>query len=356
MSRQLTKQRRSSRAGFTLVELLVVIAIIGVLVALLLPAVQAAREAARRMQCQNNLKNLALAALNYEGARGGLPPSSQMAFRSGGRGGTTRALQMWSGNQLSWIIQVLPHLEQQAIFDQFNLEFSVFNQDPNLAPQEAQPAIFLCPTDQAIGLFYQSAQFSNRRRFAKGNYAAFTSPEHSAAAAIWPGAFVHEPQEISRITDGTSNTLMLAEVRTRDEPTDHRGAWALAWPAASMLAIDMHGDVGSLLNIADQPKLDLPYRPAPQYVQYAFTPNLPPGNLAIDELRECQDPVDAQLQGMECVTGRDDWTAAPRSLHVGGVNATHIDGSVRFLEDDLDPLLFGVLVCINDGFANDVGK
>ncbi len=97
--------------GFTLVELLVVIAIIGVLVALLLPAVQSAREAARRISCTNNIKNLGLAVLNYESARGTIPPNGGWR-QSGGEVGET-------ANGVSWIVQILPYLEQQAIFDQF---------------------------------------------------------------------------------------------------------------------------------------------------------------------------------------------------------------------------------------------
>jgi prepilin-type N-terminal cleavage/methylation domain-containing protein/prepilin-type processing-associated H-X9-DG protein len=91
-----------SRKGFTLVELLVVIAIIGILIALLLPAVQSAREAARRLQCANNLKQLGLALHNYHSAHSVLPP-----------GGL-------ASNQLSYIVMLLPFLEQQALYDRFN--------------------------------------------------------------------------------------------------------------------------------------------------------------------------------------------------------------------------------------------
>ena len=341
--------RSKVKQGFTLVELLVVIAIIGVLVSLLLPAVQAAREAARRMQCQNNLHNLALAVLNYESSRGDLPPSTEMDRAFSGRGGAGRALSAYTGPQYSWIAKILPYIEMQSLHDQFDFNVSVLEQDINTRPQEAQPSFMLCPSDSAAGLLYKSATFSNGRSFAKGNYAAYCAPEHAISSMIWPGALVNEPQSLSRITDGTTNTIMLTEIRTRAEPTDHRGAWALDWPAATVLAMDMHGDVGSLLNIAEQINLDLPYKPATQYIKYALTPNLSPGHLGIDELRECDNPAEAALLGMECVTGRNDYTASPRSLHVGGVNATNVDGSVRFLRDEIDPLILGTLISINDG-------
>ena len=345
-------EKPTARRGFTLVELLVVIAIIGVLVSLLLPAVQAAREAARRMQCQNNLHNLALAVLNYESARGDLPPSGEMDLAFAGRGAASRAFVAYSGPQFSCIVRILPYIELQSLYDQFDFSISALEQDINTRPQETQPSFLLCPSDSAVGLLYESATYSNGRSFAKGNYAAYCAPEHAVSSKIWPGALVNEPQSLSRITDGTTNTIMLAEIRTRAEPTDHRGAWVLDWPAATVLAMDMHGDVGSLLNIADQPKLDLPYKPALQYAKYALTPNLPTGNLGIDELRECDNAAEAKLLGMDCVTGRNDYTAAPRSLHVGGVNATNVDGSIRFLRDEIDPLVLAVLISINDGISN----
>jgi prepilin-type N-terminal cleavage/methylation domain-containing protein len=142
------------RGGFTLVELLVVIAIIGILVALLLPAIQAAREAARRMSCQNNLKNLALAALNFENQVGGLPPATQ-ATKIPGQG---ERLVLYKGSQFSWIGQILPQMEEQALFDQFDFTSNktIFQQDLNNNPGQNQPAPLLCPSDGAQGRLYES--------------------------------------------------------------------------------------------------------------------------------------------------------------------------------------------------------
>lgn len=110
-------QRHISRArGFTLVELLVVIAIIGVLVALLLPAVQAAREAARRMSCSNNLKNLGLGVLNYESSKGKLPYSVTMWGWQEDSPGDLMADEGYSGR--GWIVDVMPFIEQQSSYDQ----------------------------------------------------------------------------------------------------------------------------------------------------------------------------------------------------------------------------------------------
>src|SRR5262245_12425139 len=104
--------RIHSRSGFTLVELLVVIAIIGVLVALLLPAVQAAREAARRMQCQSNLKNIALGVLNFHDAHNYFPPPATMPPVAAGQQDLQRAPLIAVRQYGNWAIDILPFIEQ----------------------------------------------------------------------------------------------------------------------------------------------------------------------------------------------------------------------------------------------------
>jgi prepilin-type N-terminal cleavage/methylation domain-containing protein len=129
-----TKHRRSPSAGFTLVELLVVIAIIGVLVALLLPAVQAAREASRRSQCANNLRQIGIAIHNYESAKGSLPAGAGYS-RTDPKG--------------TWIVAIAPHLEQTALFDRY--DFTKYSdQTPNLelAATLTIP-VLICPSDEA---------------------------------------------------------------------------------------------------------------------------------------------------------------------------------------------------------------
>jgi prepilin-type N-terminal cleavage/methylation domain-containing protein len=109
------------KRGFTLVELLVVIAIIGVLVALLLPAIQAAREAARRNSCLNNMKQIGLGLVNFEGARGGFPLASTAPWITGGRVGMTNnrtVVPPTNGDGYSWLVQILPFMEQTAIYNQ----------------------------------------------------------------------------------------------------------------------------------------------------------------------------------------------------------------------------------------------
>jgi prepilin-type N-terminal cleavage/methylation domain-containing protein/prepilin-type processing-associated H-X9-DG protein len=347
--------RRAPRHGFTLVELLVVIAIIGVLVSLLLPAIQAAREAARRANCQSNLHNMALAVLSYESAKSALPPSSQMEV-----GANDIELNMFTGPQLSWIVQVLPYMEQVQTYQQFNLKkpFATYiseNVSVVPTPEKTQPPLMMCPSDSASGRMFSLAgsrtgNFTGTRIFGKANYVAYASPEHINCSKVWPGALVNEPQEMKRVEDGTSRTIMLTEVRTREEITDQRGAWALAWPGSSVLGLDMHGDglPSSTVRVCNQGYYA--YRPAPALAKGALPPNNPVGAENADDLRVCNDVSGAQLEGMPCITSGSN-TAAPRSLHPGGVNATHVDGSVLFIVNEIDPLVMGPMVCINDGLT-----
>jgi len=346
------------RAGFTLVELLVVIAIIGVLVALLLPAVQAAREAARRISCQNNVKNLALAVLNYENQHQELPAGTDAPRRRQGK--LTEIVDMYRGNQFSWIVRVLPFLEQQAVYDRFDFDFDAFNQDVNLIPQpqEAQPDILLCPSDNAQGAFYVSDTHSNGRSFAKGNYAGYVSPEHGTSMRIYNGALTNEPRPLGKISDGLTNTLLLSEVRTRQVEVDQRGAWALAWVGSSLLAADVHSRESSTSSCGTGVELSspasLPYFPC---LLGGFPANMP--NLGInekgqaDDMKECTEEAEADSIGMAC---RPDvnTSASARSLHPGGVNGANLDASVRWINDEVDFSVYGTLICSNDGLINEL--
>ena len=131
------------RCGFTLVELLVVITIIGILIALLLPAVQSAREAARRMQCQNNLKQLALAVHGYHDVHGVLPASK---IQYGANSGYDRLM--------AWTVAILPFVEQQALYDLWDSNVSQnapgLNNGNRIVRSTHLP-LHTCPTDWSFG-------------------------------------------------------------------------------------------------------------------------------------------------------------------------------------------------------------
>jgi len=342
--------------AFTLVELLVVIAIIGILVALLLPAIQAAREAARRISCQNNVKNLALAVLNYENQKKGLPPAARAKPNDGEAYVDISPIE----EDYSWIVEILPQIEEQALADQFSQDTNKKYDNPenNLIdagnPQQSQPAILLCPSDGARGRTYTRPSTSFGLTFGKGNYVAYVSPVHIICMRTHPGAMLNELQPLASITDGTSKTLMLSEVRTREHQSDPRGVWAAAWTAASILAYDMHPK-NLTSNSADAGCGAPPRRRNMPYVPFTYpgidclTPNsIPQGNS--DRLRDCPEGNVASLEGMPCDKHNGTWTsAAPRSLHPGGVNAAHCDGSVIWINDEIDQFLMARMVSSTDG-------
>ncbi len=172
------------RPAFTLVELLVVIAIIGVLVALLLPAVQAAREAARRAQCMNNLKQVALAALSYEERTGLLPSAGDVTLQKD----KTRNVTIFNhtgGRQFGWLVFILPELEEQTRFDLFKLKVNVFNQPA--AAIGTSIATLNCPSESGAATIFRSVEFS-RPAFGKGNYAGYASPFHTDLQLLYRGA------------------------------------------------------------------------------------------------------------------------------------------------------------------------
>ena len=133
---------RNSSRGFTLVELLVVIAIIGILIALLLPAVQSAREAARRMQCVNNLSQLGLALQSYEAACEVLPPGVVDA-----KGPIFNGPE---GYHLSWIVQILPYMEQGVAYKHIDFDFGAYAKE-NRPVAEIQISTLRCPSSASYG-------------------------------------------------------------------------------------------------------------------------------------------------------------------------------------------------------------
>ena len=326
--------------AFSLVELLVVIAIIGVLISLIMPAVQAARESARRMQCTNNLRQLAVAASSYESAIGRLPPSGIVTLESRKYGLIDyEAFLQREGKQYSWAVMLLPYIEQQNLFDRFDLDKTVFEQSSE--PQSQFLQQLACPSDQAYGRFFQDESLTFGKRFAKGNYAAFCTPFHTDMQMVYPGALVAKGQRMRRISDGTSNTLLLGEIRTRDHLQDERGAWALPWTAASLLAFDMHHDTNH--------QFDNHFVAFNRYAYQTQLPNtLGPNS---DMLQVCPDVGDAQLDAMPCLdANKHRWlSAATRSLHPGGVNVVSVDGHIEFILDDIDEYVMAYMISINDG-------
>src|SRR4051812_40251597 len=151
----LASSRRTSSGGFTLVELLVVIAIIGILVALLLPAIQSAREAARRSQCTANIKNVALALQNYHDVHKEFPTAVSVPGKSGPP--STENDPRYPDTMFrTWTIDILPFIEEQAARDRFKVNFtSPVYMAINKDPRGVEIGVFLCPSDEGRGSKYE---------------------------------------------------------------------------------------------------------------------------------------------------------------------------------------------------------
>jgi len=220
------------KRGFTLIELLVVIAIIAILVALLLPAVQAVREAARRSQCQDHLHQIGVALMNYEGAHKIFPPG-----RLGCDGINVGPCIGNSANQrsgMSGFVLLLPQLEQKPLYDQFDFNDTPFNQETtwpakNKAGIEARPAVYLCPSDVSL----ESVSTSGLEA-ATSNY-AFMSGTIGPSQGIGTnvkvnnnGMFMYKvPYRIRDLIDGTSNTIFAGEV-TGAHTSESQNIWTQA--------------------------------------------------------------------------------------------------------------------------------
>jgi prepilin-type N-terminal cleavage/methylation domain-containing protein len=250
--------------AFTLVELLVVIAIIGILVALLLPAVQAAREAARRTHCSNNLKQIGLAAQNYHGTRKTFPPGSLIELV--GRDEPSKT---------GWSIELLPYMEEPALYALFNPKVSIGDPLNQLLRESPAPA-FTCPSDLPGALLVPEsgpeggwASLRGQRQFYTGSYRGNAGRVHEyalpggppvtpttyptwylaedvrTAAGQWlipngwrgplhaTGLLGLKPESISKITDGTSKTLMVGENTSITRP-ERRSFWAYTWGGYAM--------------------------------------------------------------------------------------------------------------------------
>jgi prepilin-type N-terminal cleavage/methylation domain-containing protein/prepilin-type processing-associated H-X9-DG protein len=333
--------RRRQLDGFTLVELLVVIAIIGILVALLLPAVQAAREAARRAQCTSNIKNIALAVLNYENTRKEFPTAAWV------RPGTTDDILIHNRLFNNWAISILPYLEEEALQKSFVISpTQPLRIDENKIPRGTELAVMLCPSDVGRGNLFQGSNGN----WARGNYAynaiefwpndflwkaLLNDPKYHkfygfniGMGGIEDGASNRQVQTMRKMTDGTTKTIMLAELRVGLSENDRRGVWAM-------------GMCGSNLHCRHA----------------GFVPNLcSPG---IDDVYEFQkiinDVGEGTLMGecmMPCKGGGCDASGQSlvRSRHPGGANCAMVDASVRFISDFIES---GTLYASEDGFIDD---
>ena len=220
-----TDGRRSAPRGFTLIELLVVIAIVAILVALILPAVQNAREAARRSQCLNNLKQIGLALHNYH--------ETNQCFPQGWIGVTNNQSDVNGLNGWGWASKLLHRLEQPALYHEINFKLSVTNAANSANIVRPLPT-FRCPSDSSADTWVlKNPAGTALATLATANYVGnFGTDGLDACLSFAPGAIcqgdgvlMHNTTiRIADIRDGMSSTLMIGERKTRND-LDWHSTW-----------------------------------------------------------------------------------------------------------------------------------
>ena len=349
-------QARRARA-FTLIELLVVIAIIAVLIALLLPAVQAAREAARRAQCVNNLKQMGLAAMNFESTNVTLPPTW---------GPYPYANVPIGGSRVNFLAVIMPFIEQGALYNAWN--FSVDSNgggslEINETARLTQVNAYLCPSDGSQGtcgdpggsnLPCGKTNYFGNMGFTAGQYFnSGVTPQETNGAVIGPFVVQIDPGPpqylgpgntnpnplyqrlvactLASITDGTSNTAMFAEtIRSRYVGAQSAANWP---PVATASYLDPFQNGGTMT--------------APLQVIPAVCKTLTSRLLAYRGLEyyrfivECTNYGHVYTPNTMYPDCGDTTIAAAfiasRSWHSGGVNVCFTDGSVHFIKNSVSP-------------------
>ncbi len=347
------------RQAFTLVELLVVIAIIGILIGILLPAVQSVRQTARRVECANKLRQITLAVHNFESSRQHFPVSQVGPGASDGAGG-------FQAGYYSWLVPLLPFVEQSNLHSSFDLTvnngdgggFRISDTHPNAVAAATSVDLFLCPSDNPstrnfvtgsanpapsnyagnIGWPSLASGFSNENRAKSFN--GVIPLERPANPIAWHG----NPRiSFGQIADGTSNTAMVSErlVQTGNSVqeirrSDPRLGSRHVIPGA---AEPLNSIANRLLSSTDQHVIESAFTgrswssgyplTAPTYV-HILGPNAVLGHFSSSE-RE------------------GDFLVSPSSNHVGGINLARADGSVTFVGDDIEREAWWALGSRNDG-------
>ncbi len=341
---------RYRRRGFTLIELLVVIAIIGILIGLLLPAVNRVREVGRRAECANNLYNIGRGLQAHMTTYGCLPagvPSAnpvEARWKTGG----TQAGNWYNGPV--WTVNILAQMDRPQLY---NLAFDAMKTQWNAADDmehepggvgRSTPSFYICPSSDKWTMNNVLNDWGHDPLTTRGNYAAcfgsgnfMTSPafddcpyartdpttagafgvamvpgwddryipngdsHQNAMAGTWKMGNKDGHRE-SEILDGMSNTLAASEVLPVDSPLDGRGSWVIPYPGATN-----------------------------------FTTKLTPNSDQPDVVPSCDESIPVSDQ-RHCIKNKQDGNiyAAARSRHTGGVNAVLCDGSVKFVSDSVD--------------------
>jgi len=350
-------QKRISKA-FTLIELLVVIAIIAILIGLLLPAVQKVREAASRLKCSNNIKQIGIACSQYAETYGTFPPAVIMTIPNNLPAPNISDSGDYQKNNFgpNWLVLILPFIEQENLYKSVQSSVENYYLNGNTAwrtivSQEIKT--YKCPSESFGSTLFKDKDSILPGNWARGNYGANAGPGMFHARSFLgnnslqligrvftenPGLItqdylqvpssprgvmsINSNTSINRITDGTSNTVLIDELRTGTIGTDLRGTWALGQVGASILAGAGRGD-----------------SPGP--------------NISTNIMDDIMNGNDDPAKGMGCdIRIMYSHEVTTKSFHTGGVILGFADGSVRFIYNQIDRKVYQLIHSRDDGFPN----
>lgn len=352
-------QTQQKQRGFTLVELLVVIAIIGILIGMLLPAVQAVRQAARRTQCANKMRQIGLAVHNFESAHQRFPVNQVGPGADDGMGG-------YGPGYYSWLVPLLPHLEQNNLHQMFDhrisngngSDFRMDDTHPNAVAAATSVSTFLCPSDNSEAgdntIFGSANPASSNyvgnagwpsyatgfdgERSTPGRFNGCIPLENPGNKVAWHG---NSKSGFAQLTDGSSNTAMISErlvqtgttgdaVSNGDERLRSRHVLERFEPLASIdnQLSASHTHIFQSAYIGRSWSSGYPLA-APMYL-HVKTPNTLIGHYNSSE-------------------AEGDFVMTPSSQHPGGVNLVRADCSTSFVNDNINAEVWWALGGCNDG-------
>jgi prepilin-type N-terminal cleavage/methylation domain-containing protein len=329
---------RQEHRGFTLVELLVVIAIIGTLVALLLPAVQSARETARGNTCRNNLKQLQLALTNMDSTLKRLPGYSEEIFNpNGSKSGTPPNFTSSFARRASWVVRIFPYIEEQPLYDRWTTDFSTDPPAPSIAAltcpsnvNDAPDAPWLAYVGNAGWAFSDSGTYGragDTKEYGANGIFFDNNKNTNVSPADGRELDPKIQMSLAQVVDGTTKTLMLSE-------NLHAFYWSYeAVPGTNTAYVQKNAST-----IKDTKHL------------FGFIwKNHPTTNERINGDKSYDLPTPGQPADMFAFADNLAYEsyAYPSSNHPGGVNVAFCGGTIRSMSETIDPVIYGQIMTSN---------
>jgi prepilin-type N-terminal cleavage/methylation domain-containing protein len=354
-TRNVGMRRVAPRSGFTLIELLVVISIIATLMALILPAIQQAREAGRRTQCQNNLKNITLAAISFAESRRGVLPASG-TYPAGASSPVGTPIQFGH----SWVLDLLPFLDQQAIYERWNFGVA-FNAGVNIAIGQYSIPVLACPNDDSAagadgGLTYVANAGVGDRNIDVTTTTPSTSTAFGHSFAVepfaWDGGTALSSQNVALSKE---LGVFWARIDSKNDPDPSVAANALApvnltanasaklggiYDGAGntiLFSENVNGGANSLTGSKTWSD------PSVRSCSFIF-PIVSGSGMTFNNLHNYVDLTLGSPYINRQKNGTDGSSPFPNSRHIGVIVASFCDGTVKTLSENIDPSIYVRLI------------